>query len=44
LLAEHRHRVDDKNNSMRVVLVTQDLAQISSGFVSLLKQLTGLGS
>lgn len=30
LLAEHRHRVDDKNNSMRVVLVTQDLAQISS--------------
>lgn len=30
LLAEHRHRVDDRNNSMRVVLVTQDLAQISS--------------
>lgn len=30
LLAEHRHRVDEKNNSMRVVLVTQDLAQISS--------------
>lgn len=30
LLAEHRHRVDDKNNSMRIVLVTQDLAQISS--------------
>ena len=30
LLAEHRHRVDDKNNSMRVVLVTQDLAQISN--------------
>lgn len=30
LLAEHRHRVDDKNNSMRFVLVTQDLAQISS--------------
>ncbi|MCD7040720.1 hypothetical protein LRQ11_10340 [Pseudomonas sp. MAFF 311095] len=30
LLAEHRHRVDTKNNSMRVVLVTQDLAQISS--------------
>lgn len=29
-LAEHRHRVDEKNNSMRVVLVTQDLAQISS--------------
>ncbi|GHS81669.1 hypothetical protein PAGU2196_25030 [Pseudomonas sp. PAGU 2196] len=30
LLAEHRHRVDGKNNSMRVVLITQDLAQISS--------------
>ncbi|WP_411959586.1 zonular occludens toxin domain-containing protein [Pseudomonas sp. s4] len=30
LLAEHRHRVDANNNSMRVVLVTQDLAQISS--------------
>lgn len=30
LLAEHRHRVDDKGNSMRVVLVTQDLAQVSS--------------
>lgn len=30
LLAEHRHRVDEKGNSMRVVLVTQDLAQISS--------------
>ncbi|MDH0734125.1 hypothetical protein N5F23_26500 [Pseudomonas sichuanensis] len=30
LLAEHRHRVDIKNNSMRVVLVTQDLKQISS--------------
>lgn len=30
LLAEHRHRVDAQNNSMRIVLVTQDLAQISS--------------
>lgn len=30
LLAEHRHRVDTKNNSMRVVLVTQDLSQIAS--------------
>lgn len=30
LLAEHRHRVDAKNKSMRVVLVTQDLKQISS--------------
>ncbi|UZM15480.1 hypothetical protein LZV00_06970 [Pseudomonas kielensis] len=39
LLAEHRHRVDDKNNSMRVVLVTQDLAQISS-WVRLLVETT----
>lgn len=30
LLAEHRHRVDKKNRSMRVVLVTQDLSQIAS--------------
>lgn len=30
LLNEHRHRVDDKNNSMRVILVTQDLSQISA--------------
>lgn len=30
LLAEHRHRVDAKGRSMRVVLVTQDLAQIAS--------------
>lgn len=30
LLAEHRHRVDAQNKSMRVVLVTQDLKQISS--------------
>lgn len=30
LLAEHRHRVDDKGRSMRVVLVTQDLAQLAS--------------
>lgn len=39
LLAEHRHRVDSKNNSMRVVLVTQDLAQISS-WVRLLVETT----
>ena len=30
LLAEHRHRVDAKGRSMRVVLVTQDLAQIAA--------------
>lgn len=30
LLAEHRHRVDEAGQSMRVVLVTQDLAQISN--------------
>lgn len=30
LLAEHRHMVDDKGNSMRVVLVTQDLSQLAS--------------
>lgn len=30
LLAEHRHRVDDKGNSMRIVLVTQDLSQVAS--------------
>ncbi|MFQ6576608.1 zonular occludens toxin domain-containing protein [Pseudomonas sp. UM16] len=39
LLAEHRHRVDTKNNSMRIVLVTQDLAQISS-WVRLLVETT----
>lgn len=30
LLAEHRHMVDDKGNSMRVILVTQDLSQLAS--------------
>ena len=30
LLAEHRHRVDSKNQSMRIVLVTQDLSQIAN--------------
>ena len=39
LLSEHRHRVDDKNNSMRFVLVTQDLAQISN-WVRLLVETT----
>lgn len=39
LLAEHRHRVDAKGNSMRVVIVTQDLAQISS-WVRLLVETT----
>lgn len=39
LLAEHRHRVDAKARSMRVVLVTQDLAQIAS-WVRLLVETT----
>ena len=30
LLAEHRHMVDARNNSMRIVIVTQDLSQIPS--------------
>ena len=30
LLAEHRHMVDGKGNSMRVILVTQDLSQLAS--------------
>lgn len=30
LLAEHRHRVDEKGQSMRIVLVTQDLSQIAA--------------
>lgn len=30
LLAEHRHMVDANNNSMRIVIVTQDLSQIPS--------------
>lgn len=30
LLAEHRHRVDKQNRSMRIVLVTQDLSQIAN--------------
>lgn len=39
LLAEHRHRVDEQNNSMRVILVSQDLGQISS-WVRLLVETT----
>lgn len=30
LLAEHRHKVDSRNNSMRIVLVTQDLQQLAN--------------
>lgn len=30
LLAEHRHMVDDKGDSCQIILVTQDLAQISA--------------
>lgn len=30
LLAEHRHMVDERGDSMQIVLVTQDLAQISA--------------
>ncbi|MCQ2049386.1 zonular occludens toxin domain-containing protein, partial [Stutzerimonas kunmingensis] len=39
LLAEHRHRVDEKGQSMRVVLVTQDLEQIAT-WVTLLVETT----
>lgn len=50
LLAEHRHRVDDKGRSMRIVLVTQDLAQVASWVRLLVEQtyrmtkLTAIGS
>ncbi|WP_287029379.1 zonular occludens toxin domain-containing protein [Pseudomonas sp. UBA6310] len=50
LLAEHRHRVDDKGRSMRVVLVSQDLAQLASWVRLLVEQtyrmtkLTAIGS
>ncbi|MCE1097549.1 zonular occludens toxin domain-containing protein [Pseudomonas asiatica] len=37
LLAEHRHRVDSSNNSMRIVLVTQDLQQIAHWARSLIE-------
>ncbi|WP_339434324.1 zonular occludens toxin domain-containing protein [Pseudomonas sp. EA_65y_Pfl2_P78] len=37
LLAEHRHRVDEHQNSMRVVLVTQDLSQIAAWACTLIE-------
>lgn len=37
LLAEHRHRVDESGNSMRVVLVTQDLSQIAAWACTLIE-------
>lgn len=50
LLAEHRHRVDEKGRSMRIVLVTQDLSQIAAWVRILVEQtykmtkLTAVGS
>lgn len=50
LLAEHRHRVDEKGRSMRIVLVTQDLSQLASWVRILVEQtykmtkLTAIGS
>lgn len=38
LLAEHRHMVDAKGRSMRVVLVTQDLSQVASWVRILVEQ------
>lgn len=38
LLAEHRHMVDEAGNSMQIVLVTQDLAQISAFARQLVEQ------
>lgn len=38
LLAEHRHMVDADGNSMQIVLVTQDLAQISAFARQLVEQ------
>lgn len=38
LLAEHRHRVDEAGNAMLIVLVTQDLAQISAFARQLVEQ------
>ena len=37
LLAEHRHMVDGKGNSMRIVLVTQDLSQLASSARTLIE-------
>lgn len=50
LLAEHRHRVDEKGRSMRIVLVTQDLSQLAAWVRILVEQtykmtkLTAIGS
>lgn len=38
LLAEHRHMVDEDGNSMQIVLVTQDLAQIGAFARQLVEQ------
>ena len=38
LLAEHRHMVDEKGDSTQIVLVTQDLAQISAFARQLVEQ------
>lgn len=37
LLAEHRHKVDSRGNAMNIVLVTQDLQQISAWARSLIE-------
>lgn len=37
LLAEHRHRVDARGNAMSIVLVTQDVSQISAWARSLIE-------
>lgn len=37
LLAEHRHKVDSKGNAMLIILVTQDLQQISAWARSLIE-------
>lgn len=38
LFAEHGHRVDDLDRSMRIILVTQDLSQIAAWVRSLVEQ------
>ncbi|MFS2127449.1 zonular occludens toxin domain-containing protein, partial [Pseudomonas sp. Pseusp97] len=38
LLAEHRHRVDQKGKSMRIILVTQDLQQLAAFALTLIEQ------
>lgn len=50
LLAEHRHMVDSEGRSMRIVLVTQDLAQVAAWVRALVettyqtRKLSALGS